>query len=133
MRRGAPDRLLSPESAGAPATAPERAARQHPAPGLASREWWLQGTIAAAVISFAVSTLVVHRPPSGYNTIWDGWVYNIAQMLPVIPVLMRVRRSPELRSAWLAMAIGMTLITVGDLVYTYHDQNLKPIPEPAPC
>jgi diguanylate cyclase (GGDEF)-like protein len=92
----------------------------------------LQGTIAVAVIAFAVSTFVVHRPSSGYNTIWDGWVYNIAQMLPVIPVLMRVRRTAELRSAWLAMAIGITLITLGNLVYTYHDQNLKPIPEPAP-
>ena len=74
-----------------------RAAGRQIALGPAPREWWLQGTIAVAVIAFAVSTFVVHRPSSGYNTIWDGWVYNIAQMLPVIPVLMRVRRTAELR------------------------------------
>jgi diguanylate cyclase (GGDEF)-like protein len=92
----------------------------------------LQGIIAATVIAYAISTLVVHRGPSGYNTIWDGWIYNIVQMLPVIPVVMRARRTAELRWAWLAMAIGITLIVAGDLVYTYHDQNMKPIPEPAP-
>src|ERR1019366_1298844 len=93
---------------------------------------WLLGVIALPVIVYAMSTFFVHRPPSGYNTIWDGWIYNIAQILPVIPVLLRVRRSKELRSAWIAMAIGITLITVGNLVWTFHDQNLKPIPDPSP-
>jgi diguanylate cyclase (GGDEF)-like protein len=115
-----------------PGNLPERGAGQQSALSLSPREWCLQGTILAGVIAYAISTFVVHRPPSGYNTIWDGWIYNIIQMLPVIVVLMRVRRSPALRSAWLAMAIGITLIVLGDLVYTYHDQNLKPIPEPAP-
>jgi diguanylate cyclase (GGDEF)-like protein len=92
----------------------------------------LQLFILALVIAYGMSTIVVHRPPSGYNTIWDGWVYNIAQTLPVIPVLLHVRRSREQRSAWLAIAVGITLITVGNLVYTYHDQNLNPIPDPAP-
>ena len=133
MRRPAVEGVAGTERNVASATAPESGTGQQPALGPAPREWWLQGVIAAAVIAYAISTFVVHRGPSGYDTTWDGWVYNIAQMLPVIPVLMRVRRSPELRSAWLAMAIGITLIVVGDLVYTYHDQNLKPIPEPAPC
>jgi diguanylate cyclase (GGDEF)-like protein len=95
-------------------------------------EWWLQGVIAAAVTAFGVSIFVVHRGASGYNTIWDGWVYNIAQTLPVIPVLLRARRAADLRSAWLAVAVGIALNTAGNLVYTYHDQNLKPIPDPAP-
>ena len=94
--------------------------------------WWLQGVIAAVVIAYGVSTLVVHRPPSGYNTFWDGWVQNIASALPVIPLLLRARRSPKRRSAWLAMAAGVTCYTLADLMYTYHDQNLKPIPFPAP-
>jgi diguanylate cyclase (GGDEF)-like protein len=92
----------------------------------------MQGVIAAVVVSYGLSTFVVHRPPSGYNTIWDGWDYTIAETLPVIPMLLRARRSPEFRSAWLAMAAGVALNTVGDLVYTYHDQNLKPVPNPAP-
>ena len=30
------------------------------------------------------------------------------------------------------MAAGIALYTMGDLVWTYHDQNLHPIPDPAP-
>ncbi len=70
--------------------------------------------------------------PSGYNTFWDGWEYAIAETLPVVPVLLCAGRSCQLRSAWLAMAAGLVLNTAGDLVWTYHDQNLKPIPSPAP-
>jgi diguanylate cyclase len=95
-------------------------------------EWWLQVFIAATIVAYGVSTLVVHRPPSGYNTIWDGWVQNIASALPVIPILLRARRSPKMRSAWLAMAAGVMLYTIADLVFIYHDQNLVPIPAPAP-
>jgi diguanylate cyclase len=100
--------------------------------GRVRREWWLQGFIAAIMIAYGVSTLVVHRPPSGYNTLWDGWIQNIAGALPIIPLVLRARRSSELRSAWLAMAGGVLLYTLADLVYTYHDQNLSPIPAPAP-
>ena len=100
--------------------------------GSVRSEWWLQGLIAVTVVAYGVSTLVVHRLASGYNTFWDGWVQNIAGALPVIPLLLRARRSRELRSAWLAMAGGVMLYTLADLVYTYHDQNLKPIPSPAP-
>jgi diguanylate cyclase (GGDEF)-like protein len=92
----------------------------------------LQGLIAVTMAAYGVSTLVVHRPPSGYITLWDGWVQNIASALPVIPLVLRARRSRELRSAWLAMAAGVMLYTLADLVYTYHDQNLRPIPSPAP-
>jgi diguanylate cyclase (GGDEF)-like protein len=95
-------------------------------------DWYLQGFIAVIVIAYGVSTLVVHRPPSGYNTFWDGWVENIASVLPAIPLLLRARRSPELRWAWLAMAAGILLYTMADLVYLFHDENLKPIPSPAP-
>jgi diguanylate cyclase (GGDEF)-like protein len=94
--------------------------------------WWLQGLIAVTMVAYGVSTLVVHRPASGYNTFWDGWVQNIASALPAIPLLVRARRSPELRSAWLTMAAGVVLYTLADLVYIYHDQNLRPIPSPAP-
>src|SRR3984885_324014 len=95
-------------------------------------EWRLQAFIAVIIVAYGVSTLVVHRPPSGYNTLWDGWVQNIAGALPVIPLVLRARRSRELRSAWLAMAAGVVLYTLANLVYTYHDQNLRPIPSPAP-
>jgi diguanylate cyclase (GGDEF)-like protein len=115
------------ENASVHGTAPRRRAL-----GAISPEWWLQGLIAASVIACGFSDFLVHRGPSGYNTIWDGWIYNIAQSLPVIPMLIRVRRTPELRSAWLAMAAGVTLNSLGNLLYTFHDQNLRPIPDPAP-
>ena len=95
-------------------------------------EWCLQGFILAFVVAYGVSTFVVHRTPSGYNTVWDGWIYTIAETLPLIPVLLRVRRTSEFQSAWLAMAAMIALNTIGDLVYTFHDQNLNPIPDPAP-
>src|SRR5580658_6480845 len=95
-------------------------------------EWRLQAVIAAIMVAYGVSTLVVHRPASGYNTFWDGWVQNVASALPAIPLLLRARRSPQLRWAWLAMAAGVVLYTLADLVYLLHDQNLRPIPSPAP-
>ncbi len=95
-------------------------------------EWWLQVVIAAMIVAYGVSTLVVHRPLSGYNTFWDGWIQNITGALPAIPLLLRARRSPRLRSAWLAMAAGVVLYTMADLVFLFHDQNLNPIPSPAP-
>ena len=114
------------------ARSPGPAAAPSPALGIPGQEWLLQGGIALWVVAFGASLFLVHRGPSGYNTLWDGWVYNIAQTLPVIPVIMRALRSAAQRSAWVAMAAGITLNTVGNLVYTYHDQNLKPIPDPAP-
>jgi diguanylate cyclase len=110
----------------------ERRATPSGAHGPIQRDWYLQGFIAVLVIAYGVSTLVVHRPPSGYNTFWDGWVENIASVLPAIPLLLRARRSRELRWAWLAMAAGIVLYTMADLVYLFHDENLKPIPSPAP-
>jgi diguanylate cyclase len=100
--------------------------------GFIRPEWWLQVAIGVVVVAYGVSTLVVHRPPSGYNTFWDGWMQQIASALPVIPLLLRARRSPRLRWAWVAMAAGCMLYTLADLVFIFHDQNLNPIPSPAP-
>jgi diguanylate cyclase len=115
-----------------PITMGSLASKVRKALGSIRPEWWLQAVIAAIIVAYGVSTLVVHRPPSGYNTFWDGWVQNIASALPAIPLLLRARRSPRLRSAWLAMAAGCVLYTMADLVFIYHDQNLNPIPSPAP-
>ena len=37
-----------------------------------------------------------------------------------------------MRGAWLFLASGIVLYQVGNLVYLFHDQNLNPIPNPAP-
>ena len=92
---------------------------------------WLQIITGTFVVAYAISTLVVHRH-DGYNTFWDGWEYNIAFSLPIIAMWRRSRRTPETGLAWQLLALGVALNTVATLVYTYHDQNLVPIPSPAP-
>jgi diguanylate cyclase (GGDEF)-like protein len=91
---------------------------------------WIQLAILATVVAYALSTQPVHRV-AGYNTFWDGWEYNIAFTLPIIPMLRRANRSQSQRVAWRLLALGVVLNTAATLVYTYHDQNLVPIPSPA--
>ena len=84
------------------------------------------------LLAYTVSLFVVRRAASGYSPLWDGWVGNVASTLPLVPVLLRARRSPVLRSAWMLMAVGIALNSVGNLLFLLHDQNLNPIPNPAP-
>ncbi len=86
---------------------------------------------ATLVVAYTASTFLVRRPADGYSSLWDGWVYNTASLLPVIPVMIRVRRKPTLRLAWIALAAGIVLNAAGNLDYLFHDQNLNPIPNPA--
>ena len=93
--------------------------------------WWQLAT-AFLIVVYAVALFAVTRPASGYVTLWDGWGVNIVSTLPVVAVLLRVWHKPERRLAWSAIAVGIALNSVGNLLYTYHDQNLIPIPNPAP-
>ena len=78
------------------------------------------------------SLIWVHRPASGYDSFWDGWIGNLVTMVPVVPIVLRAWTTPRLRSAWIAIAAGVSLYNLGNLVYLFHDQNLRPIPDPAP-
>lgn len=69
---------------------------------------------------------------NGYSTFWDGWIEDVAFALPIIPMVLRARRSPSVRTAWLFNAAGVALNLVAKLVYTFHDQNMHPVPNPAP-
>jgi diguanylate cyclase (GGDEF)-like protein len=93
--------------------------------------WW-QLASAVFVVAYGVSLFVVTRPANGYTTFWDGYVVAIASILPLVVVVLRVRYKAEARFAWFAIAVGIGLNTAGNLLYTYHDQNLRPIPNPAP-
>jgi len=86
---------------------------------------------AVLVLAYGVSTFVVKRPPDGYSSFWDGWLYNTASLLPIVPVLLRVRQKPNLRVPWIALAVGIALNGAGNLLYLFYDQNLHPIPNPA--
>jgi diguanylate cyclase len=92
--------------------------------------WQLLATVF--VLSYTVSLVTVHRDAAGYNSLWDGWVCSIAGLLPVVPILLRAWASPRVRRAWLFLGAGVVLYNVGNAVYLFHDQNLNPIPNPAP-
>ena len=92
--------------------------------------WW-QMTSGALVIAYCASLILLTRPASGYSSLWDGWIGNVASTLPLIPVLMRARARSPLRWAWAAMAAGIALTGAANLLYLFHDQNLNPIPSPA--
>ena len=78
------------------------------------------------------SLIVVGRPSGGYSTLWDGWVANIALALPIVPVWLRVRYTSRLQFAWAAMAGGIALNSISNVMYLLHDKNLHPVPSPAP-
>jgi len=95
-----------------------------------SQFWWQIATAVGALLYLA-SLAFVHRADH-YSTLWDGWVGNIACTLPIIPLLLRGRHASKLRAAWLALAGGVALNEIGNMVYLLHDQNIHPIPSPAP-
>ncbi len=95
-----------------------------------STQLWWQLAAALLVVVYWGSLFAMRRPPSGYQWFWDGWVGNIAATLPIVPILLRVRHKTKLRAAWGAMAIGIGLNTIGNLVYLFHDQHLSPVYSP---
>jgi diguanylate cyclase len=95
-------------------------------------QFWTQLLAAAVVLLYTASTLFIARPPSGYDSIWDGWIGNLASILPMIPIALRIASTSRFRGAWIAMLVGIGLYNAGNLIYLWHDQNLNPIPNPAP-
>ena len=95
-------------------------------------QFWWQVLTAATVLLYLCSLAFVHRPSDHYSSIWDGWVGNIACTTPIIPLLLRARHSSKLRTAWIALASGVALNDIGNMVYLLHDQNMHPVPSPAP-
>ena len=84
-------------------------------------------------VAYGVSIFAVSRPSGGYVTFWDGWVFFVGSMLPVGVVAIKAMTDGRLRAAWWPISAGVLLNCVGNLIYTYHDQNLRPIPNPGPA
>ena len=95
-------------------------------------QFWSQVAATVVVLAYTASTIFVARPPSGYDSFWDGWLGNLATILPLIPIGLRIASTARFRGAWIAMAAGIALYDAGNLIYLWHDQNLNPIPNPAP-
>ena len=90
----------------------------------------LFATTVAMTIAYVGSILFVERPESGYSTFWDGWFFTIVSTLPA--VLAALRGSDRRAGfAWWLIAAGLTLNSVGNITFTFHDQNLDPFPYPA--
>ena len=95
-----------------------------------SQFWW-QVVTALVALLYVASLAFMHRTHH-YSSFWDGWVGNIACTLPMFPLLLRGLQPSKLRAAWLALAGGVALNEIGNMVYLLHDQNIHPIPSPAP-
>jgi diguanylate cyclase (GGDEF)-like protein len=92
-----------------------------------------QVLVAVVVLIYTGWTIFVKPPPaSGYDSFWDGWMGSVASLLPLVPIVLRIRSTRHLRGAWISMATGVALFNAGNLIYLWHDQNLSPIPSPAP-
>lgn len=85
----------------------------------------------AANVAYLFSILAVERPANGYTTFWDGWVYHIATTAPAVLTAFRATINRFERLQWSLVSLGIVANTLGNLVYTFHDQNLDPVPFPA--
>ena len=88
-------------------------------------------TVALSV-AYGLSIFGLGRPVGGYDTLWDGWLFTIATTLPAVLVVIKARTDRRGRSAWWWIAAGISMNSAANLIYTYHDQNLHPIPYPGP-
>jgi len=95
-------------------------------------QFWTQLAAAVLTLAYVASLFVMHRPKSGYSGYWDGWVSNTASIAPLVPITLRAWRSTRQRRAWVCMGLGVALFNAANLIYLFHDQNLVPIPSPAP-
>ena len=101
-----------------------------PSNTLFGRDFWLQMTIGFVVLSTFVFAFA-ERPLQGFNGIWDSRICIVASALPIIPMLLRARRSPALGTAWRLMA-AMAALNTGALVFhIYHDSSTWPSPSPS--
>ena len=84
-----------------------------------------------SAVAYSVTVVAVGRPPGGYDTLWDGWLFHITTTLPAILAAVRAVVDRRLRFAWWLVSAGIVCNTVGNLIFTYHDQNSSPVPFPA--
>ncbi len=81
--------------------------------------------------AYLLSLVLVARGEAGYDTLWDGWIFHIATTLPALLAGFRAVTDRRLGGAWMVVAVGILLNTVANLIFTYHDSNLDPVPFPA--
>ena len=103
-------------------------------PGRRGLENLLRVSAVAGVtlaLAYCASIVLVGRPAGGYDTLWDGWLYHVATTIPAVLAAVKAIADRRSRPAWWLVSAGIALNTVANLIYTYHDQNIAPIPFPA--
>jgi diguanylate cyclase len=98
--------------------------------------WQRAARVVAALmlatnLAYAVSVLIVTRSADGYATLWEGWVFHIAATSPAVLAAFKAFLDGRRGSAWWLVAAGAVFNSLGSILYTYHDQNLDPVPFPA--
>jgi diguanylate cyclase (GGDEF)-like protein len=89
-------------------------------------------TTVALNVAYGASIFLVHRT-HGYDTLWDGWIFTVASVLPALLVAWRAIVDRSRRAACWWISAGITCNLAANLLYTYHDQNQHPIPYPGPA
>ena len=85
-------------------------------------------TSVVLALAYCASIVLVGRPKGGYDTLWDGWLYHVATTIPAVLATVKAIADRRSRTAWWLVSGGVALNTAGNLIYTYHDQNIFPIP-----
>ena len=109
----------------------ERALRTAPRPRFTPIVIGLLVATLVTNASYVATLFWMERPPDGYVTFWDGWVYAISTLLPVLLLVARAVQDADRRWAWLLVAGGTLATWIADLLYTYHDQNMAAFDVPA--
>ena len=81
---------------------------------------------------YSWSVIAVPRPESGYLTLWDGWISNAVYVLAPAMCFAAAARSARRRRGHVWVGLGVFSNAVAGFVYMFHDQNLDPLPFPAP-
>ncbi len=87
--------------------------------------------VLATNVAYCLSVFFLPRSADGYSTLWEGWVYTTASILPAVLAAIRAIVDRRATAATWLVTMGVALNCAGNTVYTYYDQNLDPVPFPA--
>ena len=87
--------------------------------------------VAGAVATVAYAIYIAAGYPEGVAWFFDQVVYNFPILAAAAVCAARAVRTPELRGAWIAFALGLTTWLIADVYYVEALQGLRRIPYPS--
>jgi signal transduction histidine kinase len=103
-------------------------ATPRPPRGIMLGLWVLLGFVLAHA-AYGVSSL----DDPALDTLFNDWIYNGVLVAAAATCYARAIIVPRERMAWLAIAVGLTSWTVGELYWTVYLSDLDEIPYPSPA